>query len=176
MNRELQNRETNLLNYRSQREREREEIKSRFMFDIQNQEMQRDQNVSMVRQQVDMSLQQEYFNLEREEMNWDLRRQQIQLDYENQLKDFQNQIEQVKFQADIDKERLSMDKSQYEAEMMKLQNEIQSRETDAERFYEDSLLELSIEADERLEELEIRRKSREEAKAILEQQKAENEV
>ena len=157
MNRELQNRETNLLNYRSQREMEREDIKSRFMFDIQSQEMQRDQNVSMVRQQVDMSLQQEYFNLEREEMNWDLRRQQIQLDYENQLKDFQNQIEQVKFQADIDKERLSMDKSQYEAEMMKLQNEIQSRETDAERFYEDSLLELSIEADNRLEELESRR-------------------
>ena len=49
------------------------------------------------------------------------------------------------------------DKSQYEAEMMKLQNEIQSRETDAERFYEDSLLELSIEADNRLEELESRR-------------------
>jgi len=157
MSRELQNRETNLLNYKNQREIEREDIKSRFMFDMQNEEMQRDQNVSMVRQQVDMNLQQEYFNLEREEMNWDLRRQQIQLDYENQLRDYQNQIEQVKFQADVDKERLSMDKAQYEAEMMQLQNEIQSRGTDAERFYEDSLLDFSIEADNRLEELESRR-------------------
>ena len=157
MSRELQNRETNLINYTNQREIEREDIKSRFMFDIQSQEMQRDQNISMVRQQVDMNLQQESFNLEREEMNWDLRRQQIQLDYENQLKDFQSQIEQVKFQAEIDKERLSMDKAQYEAEMIQLQNEIQSRETDAERFYDDSLAQLTIEANNRAEELENRR-------------------
>ena len=157
MSRELQNRETNLLNYRNQREIERDDIKSRFMFDIQSQEMQRDQNVSMVRQQVDMSLQQENFNLEREEMNWDLRRQQIQLDYENQLRDFQNQIEQVKFQADVDKERLSMDKAQYEAEMAQLENEIQSRQFESEEFYDNSLAGLANEADARMQELEARR-------------------
>ena len=127
------------------------------MFDIQSQEMQRDQNVSMVRQQVDMSLQQEYFNLEREEMNWDLRRQQIQLDYENQLKDFQNQIEQVKFQADVDKGRLSMDKAQYEAEMAQLESEIQSRQFESEEFYDNSLAGLANEADARMQELEARR-------------------
>ena len=119
--------ESNIINYTNQRALEREDISARFQFDIQKQEMQRDQNVSMVRQQVDMSIQQENFNLEREEMNWDLRRQQIQLDYENQLRDFQNQIEQVKFQAEVDKDRLSMDKEQFEAEMMQLENEIQSR-------------------------------------------------
>ena len=119
--------------------------------------MQRDQDVEMVRQQVEFALQQFNFNLEREEMNWDLRRQQIQSDYENQLRDFQNQIEQVKFQAEVDKERLSMDKEQFEAEMMQLEREIQSRQSDADNFYNDSLAELTIEADMRLQELENRR-------------------
>ena len=117
----------------------------------------RDQDVSMVRQQVELNLQQSKFDLEREEMNWDLRRQQIQSDYENQLRDFQNQIEQVKFQAEVDKERLSMDKEQFEAEMMQLEREIQSRQSDADNFYNDSLAELTIEADMRLQELENRR-------------------
>ena len=155
--REIQDKESNIINFTNQRALEREDILLRFQFDIQNQEMQRDQNVSMVRQQVDMSIQQENFNLEREEMNWDLRRQQIQLDYENQLRDFQNQIEQVKFQAEVDKDRLSMDKEQFEAEMMQLENEIQSRQFDADRFYDESLAELEIEADRRLQELESRR-------------------
>ena len=35
-----------------------------------------------------------------------------------------------------------MDKEQFEAEMMQLENEIQSRQFDADRFYDDSLAEL----------------------------------
>ena len=50
-----------------------------------------------------------------------------------------------------------MDKEQFEAEMMQLENEIQSRQFDADRFYDDSLAELEIEADRRLQELESRR-------------------
>ena len=155
--REIQNRESNLINYTNQRALEREDLIARFQFDIESREMQRDQDVEMVRQQVEFALQQFNFNLEREEMNWDLRRQQIQSDYENQLRDFQNQIEQVKFQAEVDKERLSMDKEQFEAEMMQLEREIQSRQSDADNFYNDSLAELTIEADMRLQELENRR-------------------
>ena len=155
--REIQNRESNLINYANQRALEREDLIARFQFDIESREMQRDQDVEMVRQQVEFALQQFNFNLEREEMNWDLRRQQIQSDYENQLRDFQNQIEQVKFQAEVDKERLSMDKEQFEAEMMQLEREIQSRQSDADNFYNDSLAELTIEADMRLQELENRR-------------------
>ena len=155
--REIQNRESNLINYTNQRALERDDLIARFQFDIESREMQRDQDVEMVRQQVEFALQQFNFNLEREEMNWDLRRQQIQSDYENQLRDFQNQIEQVKFQAEVDKERLSMDKEQFEAEMMQLEREIQSRQSDADRFYYDSLDELTIEADMRLQELENRR-------------------
>jgi len=155
--REIQNRESNLINYTNQRALERDDLIARFQFDIESREMQRDQDVEMVRQQVEFALQQFNFNLEREEMNWDLRRQQIQSDYENQLRDFQNQIEQVKFQAEVDKERLSMDKEQFEAEMMQLEREIQSRQSDADNFYNDSLAELTIEADMRLQELENRR-------------------
>ena len=155
--REIQNRESNLINYTNQRALERDDLIARFQFDIESREMQRDQDVEMVRQQVEFTLQQLNFNLEREEMNWDLRRQQIQSDYENQLRDFQNQIEQVKFQAEVDKERLSMDKEQFEAEMMQLEREIQSRQSDANNFYNDSLAELTIEADMRLQELENRR-------------------
>ena len=155
--REIQNKESNLINYTNQRALEREDLIARFQFDIESREMQRDQDVEMVRQQVEFALQQFNFNLEREEMNWDLRRQQIQSDYENQLRDFQNQIEQVKFQAEVDKERLSMDKEQFEAEMMQLEREIQSRQSDADNFYNDSLAELTIEADRRLQELENRR-------------------
>ena len=155
--REIQNRESNLINYTKQRALERDDLIARFQFDIESREMQRDQDVEMVRQQVEFALQQFNFNLEREEMNWDLRRQQIQSDYENQLRDFQNQIEQVKFQAEVDKERLSMDKEQFEAEMMQLEREIQSRQSDADNFYNDSLAELTIEADMRLQELENRR-------------------
>ena len=155
--REIQNRESNLINYTNQRALEREDLIARFQFDIESREMQRDQDVEMVRQQVEFGIQQFNFNLEREEMNWDLRRQQIQSDYENQLRDFQNQIEQVKFQAEVDKERLSMDKEQFEAEMMQLEREIQSRQSDADNFYNDSLAELTIEADMRLQELENRR-------------------
>ena len=155
--REIQNRESNLINYTNQRALERDDLIARFQFDIESREMQRDQDVEMVRQQVEFALQQFNFNLEREEMNWDLRRQQIQSDYENQLRDFQNQIEQVKFQAEVDKERLSMDKEQFEAEMMQLEKEIQSRQSDADNFYNDSLAELTIEADMRLQELENRR-------------------
>ena len=155
--REIQNRESNLINYTNQRALERDDLIARFQFDIESREMQRDQDVEMVRQQVEFALQQFNFNLEREEMNWDLRRQQIQSDYENKLRDFQNQIEQVKFQAEVDKERLSMDKEQFEAEMMQLEREIQSRQSDADNFYNDSLAELTIEADMRLQELENRR-------------------
>ena len=43
---------------------------------------------------------------------------------------------------------------QFEAEMMQLEREIQSRQFDADRFYDDSLAELAIEADRRLQELE----------------------
>ena len=155
--REIQDRESNLINYTNQRALEREDLIGRFQFDIESRERQRDQDVEMVKQQAEFTFQQLNFNLEREEMNWDLRRQQIQSDYENQLRDFQNQIEQVKFQAEVDKERLSMDKEQFEAEMMQLEREIQSRQSDADRFYYDSLDELTIEADMRLQELENRR-------------------
>ena len=155
--REIQNRESNLINYTNQRALERDDLIARFQFDIESRERQRDQDVEMVKQQAEFTFQQLNFNLEREEMNWDLRRQQIQSDYENQLRDFQNQIEQVKFQAEVDKERLSMDKEQFEAEMMQLEKEIQSRQSDADRFYYDSLDELTIEADMRLQELENRR-------------------
>ena len=155
--REIQNRESNLINYTNQRALERDDLIARFQFDIESRERQRDQDVEMVKQQAEFTFQQLNFNLEREEMNWDLRRQQIQSDYENQLRDFQNQIEQVKFQAEVDKERLSMDKEQFEAEMMQLEREIQSRQSDADRFYYDSLDELTIEADMRLQELENRR-------------------
>ena len=155
--REIQNRESNLINYTNQRALERDDLIARFQFDIESRERQRDQDVEMVKQQAEFTFQQLNFNLEREEMNWDLRRQQIQSDYENQLRDFQNQIEQVKFQAEVDKERLSMDKEQFEAEMMQLEREIQSRQSDADNFYYDSLDELTIEADMRLQELENRR-------------------
>ena len=155
--REIQNRESNLINYTNQRALERDDLIARFQFDIESRERQRDQDVEMVKQQAEFTFQQLNFNLEREEMNWDLRRQQIQSDYENQLRDFQNQIEQVKFQAEVDKERLSMDKEQFEAEMMQLEREIQSRQSDADNFYNDSLAELTIEADMRLQELENRR-------------------
>ena len=155
--REIQNRESNLINYTNQRALERDDLIARFQFDIESRERQRDQDVEMVKQQAEFTFQQLNFNLEREEMNWDLRRQQIQSDYENQLRDFQNQIEQVKFQAEVDKERLSMDKEQFEAEMMQLEREIQSRQSDADNFYNDSLDELTIEADMRLQELENRR-------------------
>ena len=155
--RELQDRESNIINYSNQRALQREDLVTRLQFDIDNRKMMRDQDLAMVKQQVELNLQQSKFDLEREEMNWDLRRQQIQSDYENQLRDFENQIEQVKFQSEVDKERLSMDKEQFEAEMMQLENEIKSRQSDADRFYDDSVSELTIEADRRLQELESRR-------------------
>ncbi|GIR91389.1 MAG: hypothetical protein CM15mP91_1590 [Chloroflexota bacterium] len=56
--REIQNRESNLINYTNQRALERDDLIARFQFDIESRKMQRDQDVEMVTQQVEFSLQQ----------------------------------------------------------------------------------------------------------------------
>ena len=96
-------------------------------------------------------------DLERNQMQWDLREQQIMSNYEIQLQDYNNQKEQLLFQAELDKQMLVMDQAQMEMEMMQMQDDISSRQFDAEAEYELQKRELQQENEEYMNSIEERR-------------------
>ena len=142
----------------SNTERERSSLLERHKFEVEDYNLRAESSLQDVEMNIEFGNQQMTMELERREMQWDLRRQQIQVDYENQLMDYQNQKEQVKFQAELEKQRLSMDQAKLEAEMMQMQTDLTARQSETDRFYDESLMNLENESSTRLEELE-RRKS-----------------
>ena len=142
----------------SNTERERSSLLERHKFEVEDYNLRAESSLQDVEMNIEFGNQQMAMELERREMQWDLRRQQIQVDYENQLMDYQNQKEQVKFQAELEKQRLSMDQAKLEAEMMQMQTDLTARQSETDRFYDESLMNLENESSTRLEELE-RRKS-----------------
>jgi len=141
----------------SNTERERSSLLERHKFEVEDYNLRAESSLQDVEMNIEFGNQQMAMELERREMQWDLRRQQIQVDYENQLMDYQNQKEQVKFQAELEKQRLSMDQAKLEAEMMQMQTDLTARQSETDRFYDESLMNLENESSTRLEELERRR-------------------
>lgn len=156
---ETQRKENDIQSYITNMDFERESRLEGWNYNIENYEMQMDAAIEDAVRQVEYEIQSQQLDLERMQMQWDLRKEQITADYDNQLRDFENQIEQVIFQAEIEKQRLSMDQAQLETEMMQMQNELSSRQSDADRFYENAMNDLNEESTFRLEELENNKQS-----------------